>query len=71
VLPGEKPKPVKTHQRTAVIVPEMVGAVIGVYNGKVFSNVEVKFDMIGKYTSFPYRKVFGRIRIVLQTHQTR
>ena len=48
-VPGEKPKAVKTHMRTAVVVPEMVGAVVGVYNGKSFNNVEVKFDMIGKY----------------------
>lgn len=27
----------------------MVGGVVGVYNGKEFLNVEVKFDMIGKW----------------------
>ena len=27
----------------------MVGAVIGIHNGKEFANVEIKFDMIGKY----------------------
>ena len=30
-------------------VPELVGGIVGVYNGKEFVNVEVKFDMIGKY----------------------
>jgi len=30
------------------VVPEMVGAIVGVYNGKAFTNVEVKFDMIGR-----------------------
>ena len=45
---GEKPKPVKTHQRNAVVLPEMVGAIVGVHSGKGFSNVEIKFDMIGK-----------------------
>lgn len=39
----------KTHQRSSVIVPEMVGAIVGVYNGKQFSNVEIKFDMIGRF----------------------
>ena len=30
-------------------MPEMVGNVVGVYSGKVFAAVEVKFDMIGRY----------------------
>ena len=38
----EKPAVVKTHLRNMVIVPEMVGSVVGVYNGKVFNSVEVK-----------------------------
>merc|ERR1711900_103735 len=46
---GEKPVPVKTHMRNMVIVPEMVGSVVGVYNGKYFINVEIKPDMIGHY----------------------
>lgn len=33
--PNEKPTMVKTHLRDMIIVPEMVGSVIGVYNGKV------------------------------------
>lgn len=32
-----------------IVVPEMVGAVIGIYNGHGFTNVEIKFDMIGSY----------------------
>ena len=31
------------------LVPEMVGAVIGIYSGREFTPVEIKFDMIGKY----------------------
>merc|ERR1719213_1106398 len=31
---GEKPEPVKTHMRNMIIVPEMIGSVVGVYNGK-------------------------------------
>ncbi|KAL4453738.1 hypothetical protein ABPG74_009634 [Tetrahymena malaccensis] len=46
---GEKPVPVKTHYRSMIVIPELVGGVVGVYNGKEFVNVEVKFDMIGKY----------------------
>lgn len=46
---GDKPEPVKTHMRNMIIVPEMIGSVVGVYNGKQFLNVEVKPDMIGHY----------------------
>ena len=46
---GEKPKPVKTHFRNMVVLPEMVGGIVGIYNGKDFVTTEIKFDMIGKY----------------------
>merc|ERR1712000_364015 len=46
---GEKPEAVKTHLRNMVIVPEMIGSVVAVYNGKQFINVEIKPDMIGHY----------------------
>merc|ERR1711988_1891979 len=46
---GEKPVPVKTHLRNMVIVPEMIGSMVGVYNGKQFINVEIKPEMIGHY----------------------
>jgi len=46
---GEKPPAVKTHLRNMVIVPEMIGSVVGVYNGKAFINAEVKPEMIGTY----------------------
>ena len=42
----EKPAVVKTHLRNMVIVPEMVGSIVGVYNGKVFNSVEVKVSSI-------------------------
>lgn len=34
-LPNEKPPVVKTHLRNMIIVPEMIGSVVGIYNGKV------------------------------------
>merc|ERR1712066_622457 len=46
---GEKPDPVKTHLRNMVIVPEMIGSVVAVYNGKQYINVEIKPEMIGHY----------------------
>merc|ERR1711997_1041574 len=45
----KKPDIIKTHLRSMFIVPEMVGAQIGVYNGKGYILVEVKPDMIGHY----------------------
>ena len=47
--PGERPKIIKTHLRNALILPEMVGGIAGVYNGKEYKEVEIKFDMIGRY----------------------
>lgn len=37
-LPNEKPATVKTHLRDMIIVPEMIGSVVGIYNGKVNAN---------------------------------
>ena len=38
----EKPEVVKTHLRNMIILPEMVGSMVGVYNGKTFNQVEIK-----------------------------
>ena len=35
-------KVVKTHLRDMIIVPEMIGSIVGVYNGKTFNQVEIK-----------------------------
>ena len=32
---NEKPAAVRTHLRDMIIVPEMIGSVVGIYNGKV------------------------------------
>merc|ERR1712200_166501 len=32
--PMEKPEVVKTHLRNMIIIPEMIGSMVGVYNGK-------------------------------------
>jgi len=44
--PNEKPEIVKTHLRNMIIVPEMTGSIIGVYNGKDFGQVRVAGDHI-------------------------
>merc|ERR1719198_2876444 len=46
---GEKPQTVKTHLRNMVIVPEMIGSICGVYNGKTFNQVEIRPEMVGMY----------------------
>ena len=46
---GKKVKPVKTHCRDMPILPEMVGLEFGIYNGKEFTRVEIKPEMLGQY----------------------
>jgi len=45
---GQK-KPLRTHCRDMVILPDMVGLRFAVYNGRDFVDVEVTGEMIGKY----------------------
>ncbi|KAF7460824.1 Hypothetical predicted protein [Marmota monax] len=45
--PMEKPEVVKAHLRDMIILPEMVGSMVGVYNSKTFNQVEP--EMIGHY----------------------
>ena len=40
---------VRTHVRDMIILPEMVGLTIAVYNGKEFIPVEIKPEMIGHF----------------------
>jgi len=46
---NSKPEVVKTHLRNTIVVPEMIGSVVGVYNGKAFTAVEIKPEMLGHY----------------------
>ena len=46
-IKDSKDRPIKTHDRTIVIVPKLVGKTIGVYNGKEFLKVVVTEDMLG------------------------
>ena len=38
----EKPAVVKTHLRDMIVVPEMIGSVVGIHQGKTFNQVEIK-----------------------------
>ena len=40
-------KHIKTHAREMVILPQMIGKVIGVHNGKSFTEIEISLDMLG------------------------
>mmetsp|Transcript_27880 Transcript_27880/g.68939 ORF Transcript_27880/g.68939 Transcript_27880/m.68939 type:complete len:143 (-) Transcript_27880:1043-1471(-) len=48
-LLGEKTQKVKTHLRNMIIVPEMIGNQLEVYNGVLFTNFEIKPEMVGHY----------------------
>lgn len=41
-------KPIKTHARDMIILPEMIGLTIHVHNGKEFSPLEITPEMIGQ-----------------------
>ncbi len=55
---GEKPEPVRTHLRNMIIVPEMIGSVIGVYNGKTFNQVGPASQRPQPYTCFCNRSLY-------------
>lgn len=42
-----KDGPIKTWSRSSVIIPEFVGMVLNVYNGKVFVKISISESMIG------------------------
>ncbi|MCS7129405.1 MAG: 30S ribosomal protein S19 [Candidatus Caldarchaeum sp.] len=44
---GRPEKPIKTHCRDMVIIPEMIGLTIHVHNGKEFQPVEITPEMLG------------------------
>lgn len=72
--PNEKPDLVKTHLRDMIIVPEMIGSVIGVYSGKEFNQVEIKPEMVGFYLgefSISYKPVKHGRPGIGATHSSR
>ena len=72
--PLEKPAVVKTHLRDTIIIPEMVGCMVGVYNGKTFNQVEIKAEMIGHYLgefSLTYKPVKHGRPGIGATHSSR
>ncbi len=41
-------KPIKTHIREAIILPNWLGLTFAVHNGKEFKNIEITLNMIGR-----------------------
>jgi len=46
-LAGGYKKPIKTHCRSMLILPKMVGLKIHIYNGKTFVLIEIQNEMVG------------------------
>ncbi len=42
-------KPIKTHARDMVVIPEMVGVTIHVHTGKAFMPINIVEEMLGHY----------------------
>ena len=71
---GEKPEAVKTHLRDMIVVPEMIGSIVGIYNGKVFNQVEIRPEMTGHYLkefSLSYKPVKHGRPGIGATHSSR
>ena len=48
----EKPAVVKTHLRDMIVVPEMIGSVVGIHQGKTFNQVEIKVRHVRRCVLF-------------------
>lgn len=46
---GKRKKPVRTHLRDMIILPEMVGVMVLIHRGKEFLPLEISEKMIGHY----------------------
>ncbi|CAO2605424.1 40S ribosomal protein S15, partial [Lemmus lemmus] len=55
-VPMEKPVVVKTHLRDMLILPETVGSMVSVYNGKTFNQVEINGHYLVEF-SITYKPV--------------
>jgi small subunit ribosomal protein S19 len=47
IMETDPQKTIRTHERTAVILPSWVGLTFGVHNGKEFKKVVITVDRIG------------------------
>lgn len=49
VREGNSKEAIRTHVRDMIILPDMVGITVNVHNGKEFSPITIKPEMIGHY----------------------
>lgn len=49
VREGDSNETIRTHVRDMIILPDMVGITINIHNGKDFSPITIKPEMIGHY----------------------
>lgn len=45
----KKSRPIKTHKRSLIVVPSMIGMNIQIYNGQKFIPVTITAEMLGHY----------------------
>lgn len=60
--PNEKPKMIKTNLRNLIILREMCGSVIGVYNGRSFTQVKHFYLTIFRHENFMFIPVIYRLK---------
>lgn len=46
---GKEPKPIRTHLRDMVVLPQFIGLKFAIHNGKEFVTVEITEDKVGHY----------------------
>jgi small subunit ribosomal protein S19 len=46
---GKLSSPIRTHVRDMIILPDMIDLTINVHNGKDFSPIQIRPEMIGHY----------------------
>lgn len=69
--PLEKPEVVKTHLRGMIMLPEMVGSMVGMYNSKTFQPGGDQTELIGYYLdefSIPYKSMKSGIGTTHGSH---
>jgi small subunit ribosomal protein S19 len=57
---NEKAKPVRTHSRDLIVIPEMIGVRFAIYKGNSFELLDVTEQMLGHYVG---EFVFTRKRL--------
>ena len=49
VISDKSGKPIRTHRRDMIILPQLIGSSIAIHNGKEFNVVTIQPEMIGHY----------------------